>query len=100
MIFLIIAINLLITLINIYLAVKMLQLRKILIKTTNILLRCERKIHILLSSTPQIILQSRNNLNSLQQRYYLLQVQIQKIRKVISILSLIYRISGYRQSVR
>ncbi|MGK7952877.1 MAG: hypothetical protein AB4368_29830 [Xenococcaceae cyanobacterium] len=100
MIFFVIVINLLITLINIYLAVKLLQLRRLLRKTTNILLHCEQKIQILLSSTPEIILQGQRNLDHLQQRYQLLQMQLQKIRKILAILSLIYRVSGYKPLVR
>lgn len=100
MIFFVVVINLLITLVNIYLAVKILQLRQLLVKTTNALLRCEQKIQVLLSSAPQIILKGQKNLDHLQKRYQLLQMQLQKIRKLLALLSLIYRVSGYRQSVR
>lgn len=100
MIFFVVVTNLLITLINIYLAVKILQLRQLLVKTTNALLSCEQRIEILLSPAPQIILKGQKNLDHLQQRYQLLQMQLEKIRRLLALLSLIYRVSGYRQSMR
>ncbi len=100
MIFFVVIINLFITFINIYLAVKILQLRQILVKKTRILIRCEQRIHSVLSSAPQCILQGQKNIDHLYNRYQTLQLQVQKTHKLIAVVSLIYRFSPYRRSLR
>ena len=100
MIFFVVVFNLFITLMNIYLTVKILQLRQQLKSTTNILIKCEKRIHSVLSSAPQFILQGQKNMNNLRQGYQLLQLQLQKIRQLLWLLSLIYRFSRYKQSVK
>ena len=91
MIFFVVVINLFITLVNIYLAVKIWQLRRQLKRTTKTLIRCEKRIHSVLSSAPQVILQKQKNIDNLGQGYQLLQLQLQKIRQLLWLLSLIYR---------
>ena len=100
MIFFVVIVNLFITSINIYLTVKILQLRQILVKKTKILIRCEQRIHSVLSSAPQCILQRQKNIDHLYHRYQKLQFNLQKTRKLIALVSLIYRFSPYRRSPR
>ena len=100
MIFFVIIINLLITVVNIYLAVKILQLKKVLVRTTSALINCEQIIHSVLYSAPQSIFKGQKNLHHIRQQYQLLQLQLQKIRQFLLLLSLIYRFGRSRLSVK
>ncbi|MDJ0687989.1 MAG: hypothetical protein QNJ41_05735 [Xenococcaceae cyanobacterium MO_188.B32] len=91
MIFFVVVTNLFITLVNIYLAVKIMQLTRQLKRTTNTLIKCEKRIHSVLSLAPQFILPGQKNIDNLRQGYQLLQLQLQKIRQLLWLLSLIYR---------
>ena len=91
MVFFVVVINLFITLVNIYLAVKIWQLTRQLKRTTKTLIKCEKRIHSVLSPAPQFILQGQKKIDNLRQGYQLLQLQLQKIRQLLWLLSLIYR---------
>lgn len=83
MIFLIIAVNLSITLLNIYIAMRILQLRVLISRITAILINYERYFHVLLITAPEVINQGRNNIYHVRQRYKLLQLQITQIKQLI-----------------
>ena len=91
MIFSVVVINLFITLVNIYLAVKIWQLRRQLKRTTKTLIKCEKRIYLVLSPAPQFIVQGQKNIDNLRHSYQSLQFQLQKIRQLLWLLSLIYR---------
>ena len=91
MVFFVILVNLFITLFNIYLAIKIWQLRRTLMRITKTLSNCERKINFVLSSAPQAIFQKQKNLNYILQNYQLLQLQLQKISQLLWLLNLMYR---------
>lgn len=96
MIFFVVVVNLLITVVNIYLAVKICQLKQRLKRTTHILINCEKRIHLVLSPAPQLILRGQKNIDHLNKRYRLLQLQLQKIRQLLLLFSSIYRFSFRR----
>lgn len=92
MIFLIVAINLSITLLNIYIAIRIWQVRLITAKITAILINYESYFHVVLNVAPQVIYQGKNNIYQVRQRYQLLQLQATKIRQLIWLLNWSYRI--------
>ena len=92
MIFLIVAVNLSITLLNVYIAVKIWQLRLLIARITTILVNYESYFRIVLKVAPQVIYQGQNNTYLLRQRYRILQLQIDKIRQLIWLLNWSYRV--------
>ena len=91
MIFLIVAVNLSITLLNIYIALKIWQLRILIARITAILVNYEVYFSFVLKVTPEVIYQGRNNTHLIRQRYQLLQLQISKIRQLIWLFNWSYR---------
>ena len=96
MIFLIIAVNLSITLLNIYIAIKIWQLRVLIARITVILVNYESYFSFVLKITPEVIYQGRNNTSQIRHRYQLLQLQISKIRQLIWLFNWSYR-AWYRR---
>lgn len=83
MIFLIIAVNLSITLLNVYIALRIWQLRLLITRINAILINYERYFHILLITAPEVIDQGQNNIYRVRQRYQLLQRQTTQIKQLI-----------------
>ncbi len=98
MIILIIVTNILITLLNIYLAIKIWQLRQLIARITLLLINCEIYVRTLLYITPPIIYQSKSNIHLLRRRYQAIQLQIKKIQQIILLLNWSYRL--WRGSVK
>ena len=92
MLFLIIAVNLSISLLNLYIAIRIWQLRVLTIRITAILINYERYFNLVLSVAPQVIYRGQHNTHLARQRYQLLQLQIAKIRQLIWLLNQSYRI--------
>ena len=92
MIVLIIAINLSITLLNIYIAIRILQLREIVSRITAILINYESYFNAAFNLAPLVIYQGQSNIYQVRQHYQLLQLQIAKIRQLILLLNWSYRI--------
>ena len=92
MIFLIIAVNLSITLLNIYIAIRIWQLRIIIARITTILINYESYFNVLLQATPQIMCQGQQNIFRVRQQYQLLQLQTVKIRQLFWLLNQSYQI--------
>jgi hypothetical protein len=91
MIIFVIIINFSITLINLYLAVKIWQLCKRLNLIANKLDNCEILIHSLLSSAPQVLLTAHHNIYHFRQKYQLLQLQLKQIQQIIILLNWLYQ---------
>lgn len=83
MIFLIIAVNLSITLLNIYIALRIVQLQVIISRISAILINYESYFHVLLKTAPEVIDQGGKNIYHVRQRYQLLQLQITQIKQLI-----------------
>ncbi|MBE9048005.1 hypothetical protein IQ255_27030 [Pleurocapsales cyanobacterium LEGE 10410] len=92
MIFLIVAINLLITLLNIYIAIRIWQLRLLVARITSILNNYESYFRALLRIAPKIIYRGQNNIEQVRLRYQLWQWQMIKIKQLIWLLNQSYRI--------
>ena len=92
MIFLIIAINLLITLLNIYIAIRIWQLRQLITRIANIFASYERYFKVLLRVSPKVLYRGQNNLYLIRRRYQILELQAAKVRQSIWLLSQVYQI--------
>lgn len=92
MIVFIIVVNLCITVVNFYLAVKIWQLRQWLIWATKTLIYCEGSIQDLLFFGQIILYQKQKNINDLRQRYQLLQLQWHRIKQILFLLNLMVRL--------
>jgi hypothetical protein len=92
MIVFVIVVNLCITVVNFYLAVKIWQLRRWLICATKTSIDCERSIQDLLYFGQTILARKQKNINDLRQGYQLLQSQWQKIKQIVFLLNLLVRL--------
>lgn len=92
MLFLIIAVNLSISLLNLYIAIRIWQLRILTTRITAILINYERYFSLVLSVAPQVIYRGQNNIYLIRQRYQLLQLRIVQIKQLILLLNQSYRI--------
>lgn len=92
MIFLIIAVNLSITLLNIYIAIRIWQLRIIIARITTILLNYEGYFRILLPAAPQVIYQGQDSVSQIHQKYQSLQRQTAQLRQLFWLLNQSYQI--------
>ena len=92
MIFLIVAVNLSITLLNIYIAIKIWQLRLLLARITAIMVNYESYFSVVLKFTPQVVYQGQHNIYLVRQRYQLIQLQLAKVRQVIWLLNWSYQV--------
>ena len=92
MIFLIIAVNLSISLLNIYIAIRIWQLRILTARITAILNNYENYFHLVLSIAPKVIGRGQNNIELARQRYQTLQLQAVEIKQLIWLLSQSYQI--------
>jgi hypothetical protein len=90
-IILIIVINISITLMNIYLAIKIWQLRQILSKITLFLINCENYLQILFYLAPQAIYQGQDKIANFRQTYQLLQLRWQQTKQIILLVNWSYR---------
>jgi hypothetical protein len=78
--------NLFITLVNLYLALKIWKLRQILTQVTDALNKCEANVHLMLSLAPKLIYRSRTNIYLAKERYQKLQFQLTQIKKIVVLL--------------
>ena len=92
MIFFVIFINLLLTLLNFYLAIKIWHWRKIMTTITSDLMNYESSVKSLLTNTTQILNQQQVNIDHARQQYQILQLRWHKMRQAIVLLSWLYRI--------
>ncbi len=98
MIFFVIFINLLLTLFNIYLVIKIWHLRKRMTTITSDLINYESSVKSLLTNTTQILNQQQTNIDHIRRQYQILQLRWQKIRQAIVLLNWIYRI-GVKKNI-
>lgn len=92
MIFLIVAVNLSITLINIYIAIKIWQLRLLIARITSILVNYEIYFSVVLKVTPEVVYQGQHNMFLVRKRYQLLQLQIANLKQLIWLFNWSYQI--------
>ena len=92
MIFLIIAVNLSITLLNIYIAIRIWQLRQLVARIANIFTNYERYFKVLLRVSPKVLYRGQNNLYLIRRRYQIMELQATQLRQTIWLLSQMYQI--------
>ena len=91
MIFLIVAINLSITLLNIYIAIRIWQLRSLIARISNILINYEVYFDLVLQAAPIVIYRGQGSIYQFRQQYQIFQLQVTKIRQLIWLLSWSYQ---------
>ncbi|MGV2831024.1 hypothetical protein [Myxosarcina sp. GI1(2024)] len=89
---LIVLINLSITLLNIYLAIKIWQVREIIKRIDSILVNYENYFRYVLAIAPPVLARGHSNIHLFRHRYKLLQLRLQKIRQILLVLSWSYRV--------
>ena len=94
MILFVIIISLLLTLMNIYLVIKIRQLKKKMTVITDNLVYYESSVKSLLLNSTQIINQQQVNIKYVRENYQILYLRWQKIRQIIILLSWLYRIGS------
>lgn len=92
MIVIVITLNLIITIFNLYLVVKIWQLRKLLTLITKAIINCENYLYYVLLLTPQILQKEQTNIYHFRRNYQLWQLQLQKIKQIVTLLNWLYRI--------
>lgn len=91
MIYLIVAINLSITLLNIYIAIRIWQLGLLVARISTIIGNYESYFNLVLKTAPIIIYQGQDNIHQARQRYQLLQLQASKLRQLVWVINWSYR---------
>ncbi|BAZ42253.1 hypothetical protein NIES4101_82210 [Calothrix sp. NIES-4101] len=92
MVELVIIINILLALILLHLAGRLWRIRLSLAKAANALVAAERSTHTVLAQAPNFIYVGQRNISNLRLRNQVLELQIQQLRQVLSLLLLISQI--------
>lgn len=87
MVTIVIAINLLIALLCLYVAWRIWKLRLILARVADTLLAAERSTHAVLYGAPKAITKGQKGVYQLRQRYQQLEPQLQKAQQALALLS-------------
>ena len=90
-IILIIVVNLSISLLNVYLALKIWQLRSILSRIALFLDNCETYLQALFYLAPQAMYRGKDKINNFRQGYQLLQLRLQQTKQIIILVNWSYR---------
>ena len=90
MIYLIVAINFSISLLNIYIALRIWQLGLLVARINTIIINYEAYFYLVLKSAPTIIDRGQNNICQIRQRYQLLQLQVANIKQLIWLINWSY----------
>ena len=91
MIYLIVAINFSITLLNIYIAIRIWQLGLLVERINTIVIKYDNYFNLVLKATPIVIHQGQISVHQVRQSYELLQLQISKIKQLIWLINWSYR---------
>ncbi|MEJ1935080.1 hypothetical protein WDZ92_33195 [Nostoc sp. NIES-2111] len=94
MVTIVVVINIFISLMLLYVALRVWQLKKQIVLISDRLLDCERCSHELLYQAPTNINLAQQNIQNLRQSKQGLQMQIQQVRQIISLLLLGQRTWG------
>ena len=86
MVVIVVVINTLLSLVLLYAAWRVSQLRPRITKITNWFTLAERCVHAVLYSAPEVMYISQNNIYNLRQKNQLLQLQFQQLQQIISLL--------------
>ncbi len=89
MITVVVVLNVLISLLCLYVARQVWNLRRSLAATADVLTLVERNTHNVLYGAPQAISQGQLGVHSLRGRYQQLELQLQQVQKVLTVLGLV-----------
>jgi hypothetical protein len=84
--------NLFITIINIYLALKIWKVRQVLVQVTDALQKSEVNARVLCRLTPRLLVRQQKNLAYCRERYQTLELQIEQIRKILILLIWLFKV--------
>lgn len=87
MVVFIIIFNLSLTLLNLYIAIRLWQLRHLLLKVTRTLTRVERRIHKIIYPAPEFILTGQQGTYTLHKSYHKLLFQMELVIKILSLVT-------------
>ena len=87
-----IAFNLLLVLVNLYLVVRLWELRKLLAGFTKRLTRIERRLHRIFTPGPEFVLKGQQGTYRLRQRYQKLVFQLQQLRQIFLAMNLLLKL--------
>lgn len=90
----VVVLNVLISLLCLYVAWQVWNLRRVLGATADAVLLAERNTYKVLHDAPENILQGQVGVGSARDSYQQLEVQLQKIQQVLTLLSLVQRVWG------
>ena len=90
MIYLIVAINFSISLLNIYIAIRVWQLGLLVGRINTIIINYESYFTLVLKLAPVVIDRGQNNIHLVRQRYQLLQMQIANLKQLIWLINWSY----------
>ncbi len=85
----VIATNVVISLLNLYIAWKIWRVRQIIAKFTNTLVQVERKTHQVLYLAPELIIKSRQGTRNLRESHQELEQRWRQIEQVLKLLALV-----------
>lgn len=85
----VVIINFLISLFCLYVSWRVWKLRRVLRQTANVLTAAERSVYKVLHVAPEAISQGQLGVQGLKERYQQLQLQLQMVRQVLAILSMV-----------
>lgn len=87
MLIFVIACNLVLTLLNLYIAVRLWRLRRTLIRVTRILRYVENRIERIFAPAPEFLLKGKQQTYSLRLYYQHLGFQLEQLQKLVSLIN-------------
>jgi hypothetical protein len=92
MIFFVIISNFSLTLVNLYLVWRLWRWRSSLAQITATLTKVERRVHAVLAPAPVVITKGEKGTHQLRERYHQLELQLENLSKIVTLLTLVSRI--------
>jgi len=90
----VVVLNVLISLLCLYVAWQVWNLRRVISSTTDAVLLAERNTYKVLHGAPEAISQGQEGIGGARDSYQQLELQLQKIQQVLTLLSLVQRVWG------
>lgn len=102
MVTVVVVLNVLISLLCLYVAWQVWNLRRTLAAVTEVLNNAERSTYLVLHGAPQAISQGQLGVHGLRESYQQLDLQLQKVQQVLALLGLLQNVwrSARRRSLR
>ncbi|MBE9125594.1 MULTISPECIES: hypothetical protein [unclassified Coleofasciculus] len=95
MVTVVVVFNVLISLLGFYVAWRVWKLRRVLARAADIVAAAERSTYAVLHGTPKTIYRGQLGVEGLRDRYQQLEVQLQRVQRVLLILGLFQRLGRF-----